>query len=85
MTNISETVISVVQDTLNSINSESGVIGIDDSMQTIATWDSLAFMAVFTAINDSYSITPNFDDAIHYISVRSIVEFVNSNVTQNAA
>ncbi len=85
MTNISETVISVVQDTLNSINSEAEIIGIDDSMQTIASWDSLAFMAVFTAINDSFSISPNFDDAIHYISIRSIIEFVSSNVTQNAA
>ena len=44
----------------------------NDSMDTIVEWDSLAFMAVFRAVNDDFGIDPDFDDAIHYLSVESL-------------
>ena len=43
-----------------------------DSMETIAEWDSLSFMNVFSAVNEAFDIDPDFDDAVHYTSVATL-------------
>ena len=41
-------------------------------METIAEWDSLTFMSVFSAVNDAFGIDPDFDDANHYLSIPAL-------------
>lgn len=50
----------------------------EDSMETIAEWDSLAFMSVFCAVNEAFGVDPDFDDAIHYTSVGSLRGYLGS-------
>ncbi|MEM7092785.1 MAG: acyl carrier protein [Actinomycetota bacterium] len=68
-------VIEIVRDTLRTDDPDVHV-GSDDSMDTIAGWDSLQFMSVFMAINDAFSLDPDFDDAIHYTAIPSLVAYV---------
>jgi acyl carrier protein len=68
-------VIGVVEHTLRSDDPDL-TIAADDSMDTVAGWDSLQFMAVFTAINEAFSLDPDFDDAIHYTDIPKLVAYV---------
>ncbi len=49
-------------------------------METVAAWDSLTFMSVFAAINEAFSLNPDFDDAIHYTSVKSLHAYLKEHV-----
>ena len=49
-----------------------------DSMETVAEWDSLAFISVFSAINEAFGIDPDFDDAVHYVSIATIRDYLGS-------
>ena len=73
--NLEARVISVVQDTLRTEDPDV-TISSDDSMDTIAGWDSLQFMNVFIAVNDAFALDPDFDDAIHYTAIPSLVAYV---------
>jgi acyl carrier protein len=72
-------VIAIVQDTLRD---ESGrgdlVVMPEDSMDTVPEWDSISFMKVFLAINAVYGIDPDFDEAIHYTSISTLTEFLQT-------
>ena len=57
---------------------EALALGIDDSMETIAEWDSLTFMSVFTAVNKAFGIDPDFDDAFYYTSVSSLRDYLGT-------
>ena len=46
------------------------------SMDNTLEWNSLDFINIFLAINESFDIDPDTDDAIHYRSVQEIVTFV---------
>lgn len=50
-------------------------------METHTAWDSLTFMTVFIAINEAFGLTPDFDDAIHYMAVPSIVGYVRQQTS----
>jgi acyl carrier protein len=74
-------VIDVVQDALR----DAGVtptmrITAEDSMETVQGWDSLSFMTVFAAINKAFGLSADFDDAIHYTSIRKLCEYLQSRV-----
>ena len=45
-------------------------------METIAEWDSLHFVSVFLAVNEAFGIDPDFDDAVHYISIASLCDYL---------
>lgn len=70
-------IVEIVESTLRkqSSNSELALCA-QDSMETIAEWDSLTFMSVFAAINDTFEIDPDFDDAIHYLSIPSLHRYL---------
>jgi hypothetical protein len=38
-------------------------------------------MSVFLAINAAFGLNPDFDDAIHYTSVRTLYDFLKTQVT----
>ena len=72
-------IIEIIQATLRQ---ESGngelVLNSRASMETVGEWDSLAFMSVFCAVNKAFDIDPDFDDAVHYISVASLHQYLVS-------
>jgi acyl carrier protein len=79
---LTERVIEVVQDALRDAGAPlSARITAEDSMETVPGWDSLSFMSVFAAINDAFALNPDFDDAIHYTSVRKLCEYLRSRGT----
>jgi acyl carrier protein len=70
-------IIEIIQDTLRKKGKEQNVtIRADDSMETVAAWDSLSFMTVFLAINEAFDVNPDFDDAIHYTSVEALYDYL---------
>lgn len=52
----------------------------NDSMETLPSWDSLSFMTVFLAINDAFNLDPDFDDAVHYMAVPTLVSYLRGHV-----
>jgi acyl carrier protein len=78
---LEQRIIEIVQDTLRKVSKEPGVfISAGDSMETIAAWDSLSFMSVFLAINEAFGLNPDFDDAIHYTSVKGLYEYLKTQI-----
>ena len=70
-------IVEIVESTLRKQSSNSALaLCAEDSMETIAEWDSLTFMSVFAAINDAFEIDPDFDDAIYYLSIPSLHRYL---------
>jgi acyl carrier protein len=78
MTNpLEQRIIATIQEALrNKSEGQDVLITVDDSMETIADWDSLTFMSVFLAINEAFGLNPDFDDAIHYTSVKALYAYL---------
>lgn len=77
--NLRNRIMIVVEQTLNtgsSADNNNVTISENDSMETIANWDSLNFMSVFLAINEAFDLDPDFDDAINYISISSLYDYI---------
>jgi acyl carrier protein len=53
------------------------------SMENTPDWDSLSFINIFLAINEAFGINPDTDDALSYISVISIVDFVQNELQES--
>ena len=78
---LEQRIIEVIQDTLRSNGAgQNAVITAEDSMETVDAWDSLTFMSVFLAINESFGVNPDFDDAIHYTSVKTLYTYLKGQV-----
>ncbi len=74
-------VVDLIQQTLRSAGSDPQlVVGPDDSMETVAGWDSLSFMTVFLAVNDEFDLSPDFDDAVHYMAVPSLIAYLETQL-----
>jgi acyl carrier protein len=74
-------IIDIIQDTLrNKCDEQDILITAEDSMETVAAWDSLNFMSVFLAINEAFGVNPDFDDAIHYTSVKTLYAYLKEQV-----
>lgn len=75
-------IIDVVQKALRNNATEPNVlIEADDTMETVPAWDSLTFMSVFLAINEAFGVDPDFDDAIHYTSVRMLYTYLKERTS----
>ena len=74
-------IIKIIQDTLSNKGAQQDIlITSKDSMETVAAWDSLTFMSVFLAINEAFGVDPDFDDAIHYTSVKTLYAYLKEQV-----
>ncbi|MDE0346592.1 MAG: phosphopantetheine-binding protein [Boseongicola sp.] len=70
-------IVEIIQFTLRRESGNSELtLGPSDSMETVGEWDSLSFMSVFCAINEAFGIDPEFDDAVHYLSVPSLHRYL---------
>jgi acyl carrier protein len=78
---LEQKIIAIIQDTLREqCNGQQIAIAEDDSMETVVAWDSLSFMSVFETINEAFGVSPDFDDAIHYTSVRTLHSYLKEKV-----
>ena len=78
---LEQRIIEIVQYALHDEGKELDIrITADDSMQTVAAWDSLSFMRVFMAINEAFGVNPDFDEAIHYTSVKALHAYLKKRV-----
>lgn len=76
-------VVDVVQAAIRAASGNADVeIRADDTMETVPGWDSLTFMSVWSAVNEAFGIDPDFDDAIHYISVPALIDYLREQHTQ---
>jgi acyl carrier protein len=74
-------IIEIIQDTLRNKGDQQDIlITSEDSMETVVAWDSLTFMSVFLAINEAFGVDPDFDDAIHYTSVKTLHAYLKEQV-----
>lgn len=72
-------VIQIVQDTLRTESGKSDLaVTFDDGMETVADWDSMTFMKIFLSVNEAFEINPDFDEAIHYTSISTLVDFLRT-------
>ena len=55
-----------------------GPLDPDDSMDTVAEWDSLSMISVYLEINREFQVETSADDAVHYTSIQSIQRFLES-------
>jgi acyl carrier protein len=79
MIDLTEEVCKVVTDTLivsKSVDALKSPITADSNMDTIAEWDSLAFVDVFLTVSEHFHIDVDQDDAIQFISIEGIVELI---------
>ena len=74
--------ILIIENTLNQNRSpeEAVKIGPEDSMETVAAWDSLSFVSIFLALNEEFGLDVDADEAIHYRSVPAIVDYVSRRI-----
>ena len=43
------------------------------------SWDSLAFVEIFTTVSERLGLDVSDDDAIHFMTVREIIDFAAGN------
>jgi acyl carrier protein len=78
---LEQRIIEIIQDTLRNKGAQQDIlITSEDSMETVVAWDSLTFMSVFLAINEAFGVDPDFDDAIHYTSVKTLYAYLKEQV-----
>lgn len=74
---LEQKIIDIIQDVLRNNSKEQNIlIQPDDSMETVVAWDSLTFMSIFLAVNEAFGVSPDFDDAIHYTSVKTLYTYL---------
>ncbi|MGA0118051.1 MAG: acyl carrier protein [Ilumatobacteraceae bacterium] len=54
-------------------------IDAQSSMGSPRSWDSMVFVEIFESIGTEFGLDLSDDDAVHFMSVAEIVEFVESN------
>ena len=78
---LEQRIIKISQDALRNNGEDKDVlVTADDSMETVAAWDSLTFMSVFLAVNEAFGVNPDFDDAIHYTAVKTLCAYLKEQV-----
>lgn len=74
---LKQRIVDVIQTAVReTVGKPDVTITADDSMDTVADWDSISFMSVFLAVNEAFGLNPDFDDAIHYTSVEALYAYL---------
>lgn len=69
-------VVEVIAGVLASRGAVGIEVSIDSGMGNPSAWDSLAFVEIFTTVSERLGLDVSDDDAIHFMTVREIVDFV---------
>lgn len=76
MNSIEDDIISTVAAVLAGRGRPNVELTNDSGMGNPTDWDSLAFVAIFLAVNEKFGIDASDDDAIHFMSVNDIANFI---------
>lgn len=76
MNAIKDDIISTITAVLASRGRPNIELTSDSGMGNPTEWDSLAFVAIFLAINEKFGIDASDDDAIHFMTVNDIANFI---------
>jgi len=72
-------VVGVVKSVLAARGATDAEVSIDSGMGNPPAWDSLAFVEIFTTVSAELGLDVSDDDAIHFMTVREIVDFAADN------
>lgn len=73
-------VVGIIKSVLAARGATDAEVSIESGMGNPPAWDSLAFVEIFTTVSAELGIDVSDDDAIHFMTVREIVEFAADNV-----
>lgn len=69
-------ILTIVASVLASRGSSDVDVTVDSGMGNPPAWDSLAFVEIFTTVSEKLGLDVSDDDAIHFMTVREIADFV---------
>lgn len=75
-----EKLLKTINDTLLTAcktNELSATVGLSSKMGNPKEWDSLSFVAVYLAVTEEFNVDADDDDAIYFMSVEKIIQFLN--------
>ena len=72
-------VVAIIGTVLATRGAGDATVTIDSGMGNPPAWDSLAFVEIFTTVSDRLGLDVSDDDAIHFMTVREIVDFAATN------
>lgn len=75
---VTDEVVSIIKSVLAARGAGDVDVTIDSGMGSPVAWDSLAFVEIFTTLSDKLGLDVSDDDAIHFMTVREIVDFVTN-------
>ena len=78
MSDTERTVVELITSILSSRRPGTVVTG-GSAMGSPTEWDSLAFVEIFTTVTEHFGLAVSDDDAIHFMSVAEITDFVDSH------
>lgn len=77
---LTERVVGIVKMVLAGRGTPEADVSIDSGMGSPPAWDSLAFVEIFTTVSAELGLDVSDDDAIHFMTVREIVDFAADHV-----
>lgn len=72
-------VVGIIGSVLAARGAGDVALSADSGMGNPPAWDSLAFVEIFTTVSEKLGLDVSDDDAIHFMTVREIVEFASAN------
>lgn len=72
-------VVAIIGSVLSARGAGEVVVSVDSGMGNPPAWDSLAFVEIFTKVSERLGLDVSDDDAIHFMTVREIVDFAAAN------
>ncbi len=72
-------VVGIIGSVLASRGAGDVALSGESGMGNPPAWDSLAFVEIFTTVSEKLGLDVSDDDAIHFMTVREIVEFASAN------
>ena len=76
---LNDQVVAIIESVLVARGASGVALTPDSGMRNPPAWDSLAFVEIFTTVSERLGLDVSDDDAIHFMTVREIVEFAAAN------
>ena len=80
MDEVTQQVVELITGVLTTGGRSAGAVTATSMMGDPVAWDSLAFVEIFVAVSSHYGLEVSDDDAISFMSVPEIVDFVAQRI-----
>ncbi|MEP6623057.1 MAG: acyl carrier protein [Acidimicrobiia bacterium] len=77
---VTQQVVEIITGVLTAGGRSSGVVTATSMMGDPFEWDSLAFVEIFVTVSGHYDLEVSDDDAMSFMSVPEIVDFVSQRL-----